>query len=98
MVADYYNEIFYYESLLFAGISIKFLNFIKLNDTIKLFFSSLEVGIIVFAKYCLFLTVILLGYACVGHILWGRYISEFGSFSNSFVQILLFTGGIYIFF
>jgi hypothetical protein len=93
IVADKYNQIFYLESLLFALTSVKVLSFLKLNDQIKLFFSSIETGIIIFAKYSIFFIVILMGYACIAQILWGPYIDQFNTFGGSFLQILLFTMG-----
>lgn len=92
-VSSWYNQIFFIESLLFAAISIKILTFLRLNDHIKLFFSSIEMGITIFAKYSIFFIVILLGYACIGQILWGPYINQSSTFGGSFVTILLFTMG-----
>jgi hypothetical protein len=92
-ISGYYNQIYFYESLLFAAVSIKILYFLVLNDYVKLFFSSIELGIGIFVKYSIFFLVILLGYSCIAHILWGPYIKEFNTFGDSFLQILLFTMG-----
>jgi hypothetical protein len=92
-ISDSYNTIFYYESLIFAAVSIKILTFLRLNDHIKLFFTSIESAITVFIKYSFFFITILLGYSCIAYILWGPYITDFKSFGNSFLQILLFSMG-----
>lgn len=92
-VANYYNVVFFIESLLFSAVSIKLLGFLKFIDYIKLFYSSMENGLIIFFKYSIFFLSILLGYACIAHILWGPYISDFSTFQNSFLNILLFTIG-----
>jgi hypothetical protein len=94
-LASFYNEVFYYESLLSAAVMIKILTFLRLNDHIKLFFASIEMGISIFVKYCVFFIVILLIYACIAHMLWGPYIDEFGSFGEAFLQILFFTMGFF---
>jgi hypothetical protein len=92
-ISDSYNKVFYYESLIFAAVSIKILSFLRLNDHVKLFFASIESGITIFVKYSFFFLVLILGYTCIAYILWGPYITDFNSFGNSFMQILTFTMG-----
>lgn len=94
-IASMYNQVYYIESLLFAAVSIKILNFLRLNDYIRLFFSSIESSLFLFLKYSIFFIVILIGYACIAHILWGPYITDFATFGGSFIQVLLFTMGMY---
>ncbi len=69
------------------------MNFLKLDDTIKLYFNCFETGLIVFLKYSIFFSSILLGYACIALILYGSYLTEFATLSNSFIQVLLFSVG-----
>jgi hypothetical protein len=92
-LATFYNDVFYYESLLSAAVMIKILTFLRLNDNIKLFFASIEMGLSIFVKYFTFFIVILLIYACIALMLWGPYIDDFSSFGKSFLQILFFTMG-----
>lgn len=92
-LASYYNEVFYYESLLSAAVMTKILTFLRLNDNVKLFFTSIEMGLSIFVKYFSFFIVILVIYACIALMLWGPYIDNFDSFGQSFLQILFFTMG-----
>jgi hypothetical protein len=92
-IASYYNQVFYFESLLFASVVIKIFTFLKLNDKIKLYFSSIELGMTIFVKYSIFFVTIFIGYACIANIIWGPYLEEFAIVGDSFLIILLFTMG-----
>ncbi len=94
-ISKYYNTVFNYECLLFASVILKFMTFLRLNDHIKLFFNSIEMGISIFVKYALFFVIILLGFTCIGNIIWGPYVEEFGSITDTFLNILLLTMGMY---
>ena len=95
-ISKYYNIVFYFECLLFASVVIKFFTFLRLNDHIKLFFNSIEMGISIFVKYAIFFVIIMLGYACIGNIIWGPYVEEFGTIGDAFLNILLLTMGMYM--
>lgn len=92
-VAIYYNQIFYYECLLFFGVVLKILTFLTLNDHIRFFAQTVQMGIIIYVKYLVIVIIIFVGYACIAHIIWGPYLDTFNSVSDSFLQILLMTMG-----
>ncbi len=96
-ISGWFEQVYFVESLLFAIVFVKILNFLRLNDYIKLFFSSIESGLGIFCKYAIFFIVILMGYACIAEIIWGPYVDDFSSFGKSFLQMLLFTMGIKLF-
>jgi hypothetical protein len=92
-IAFYYNEIFFLESILFEGVSIKLLDFLILNDNFKLFSTCIHVGLKTFFKYIL---IIILTYTCFGvvsHLLFGPYIEDYESIISSFRSILLISTG-----
>ena len=96
-IANYYNQVYYIECLLLIIVFHKILNFLKLYDYVRLFYASIFVGFITIAKYFIFIVFILLGYTSIAHILWGPFIEDYRSFGDSFLSILLFTAGNYIF-
>jgi hypothetical protein len=92
-VATYYNQIFYFECLLFFGVVLKILTFLTLNDYIRFFAQTVQMGIIIYVKYLILIVTIFVGYACIAHIIWGPYLDSFNSVSDSFLQVLLMTMG-----
>lgn len=92
-ISSIYNINYIYESLLFFLISIKVTIFLKLNDHIRLFFSTLENGMISFVKYSFFFMLILFGYTIVSYQIWGPYMEGFSTLTNSFQLTLLFSMG-----
>ena len=95
LMGYYYNQIFFIESILFAGICIKVLDFLRINDYVKLFFSSVNLGFSLFIKFMITIVCSLLILTVVSHILWGPFMKEFVNINNSLNQILLFTIGKY---
>jgi hypothetical protein len=95
MVSYQFNNIFFIESLLFAAVSLKILDFLQLNDYIKLFFNSIDLGFSRFSKYMLIITCVYLFYASICMIVWGPFIEEYSSFGNAFIQLFLMSMGYY---
>ena len=91
VVADYYNYVFYIECLLNAVVFVKILNFLKLNDYIKLFYVSIFIGMEIMFKYFIFVLLILLGFSSIAHILWGPFLTKYSTFGGSFLNMLLFS-------
>jgi hypothetical protein len=94
-MGDYYNQIFFIESLQFVNISVKILDFLKMNDYIRLFQMSFDLGYIMFLKYALIVIYIILNLTVVSHIIWGPFSMQFVSFSKALNNLLLFTVGKY---
>jgi hypothetical protein len=92
-IAFWYNQVFFIESLLFEGVSIKILDFLILNDNIKLFFDCINVGVKTFFKYMLLIILIFLFYSIIGYMLYGPFIAEFKTYQQSFASILLISVG-----
>lgn len=92
-VASIYNTVYLIECLLFAAVSLKLLIFLKLNDYIRLFYTTIENGFISFIKYSLFFLVIIAGYTVISYIIWGPYLSEYATFGSAFIQVLMLTMG-----
>ena len=72
---------------------MKIIDFLRLNDYVKLFFDSVDLGLMTYCKYILFVIPIITGYSIAGHIVWGPCIFGFNTFMGSFIQILLFMVG-----
>lgn len=92
-ISNVHGEVFLIECLLFAAVSVKLCLFLKLNDYIRFFYSTLERGLISFLKYSLFFLLIITGYTIISYIIWGSNVKEFSSFGSAFIQILLFSMG-----
>jgi hypothetical protein len=92
-ISQLYKRCFYIESLLLGCVLIKIMTFFNLSRSMKLFYNSVENGFDRFAKYSIFILVILLFLASIAHILWGPYIKEFSNFSYAFIQTFLFSSG-----
>jgi hypothetical protein len=92
-VANYYSQIFYFECLLFGGVVLKILTFLTLNDHINFVAQSVQMGILIYVKYCIFFFIILIGYACIAHIIWGPFLDQYSTLEDSFLQMLLMTMG-----
>jgi len=96
-VASIYTTVYLIECLLFAAVSLKLLIFLKLNDYVRLFYTSIENAFISFIKYSLFFLVVITGYTVISYIIWGPYINEYSTFGSAFVQNLMLTMGNLIF-
>lgn len=92
-IAFYYNEIFFIESVLFEGVSIKLLDFLILNDNFKLFSTCIHVGLKSFFKYILLVILTYTFFAVVSHLLYGPFIQDYESVLSSFRSILLISTG-----
>lgn len=92
-IASVYNQNYFYESLLFFLISLKVTIFLKLNDYIRLFYSTLESGMISFVKYSFFFLLIIFGYTIVSYQIWGPYMEGFSTIEDAFQMTLLFSMG-----
>ena len=91
----YYNQIYFIESVLFEGVSLKLLDFLILNDNIKLFFDCINIGIKSFFKYCILLMTIYIGYATIAFILYGPFLDDFSTFQGSLSRMLMMSIGYY---
>jgi hypothetical protein len=94
-MAYYYNQLFFIESLLFAGISIKILDFLRINNYIKLFFTSFDFGYTLFLRYMTIVMCTIIFFTIVGHILWGPFMNNYLTVGKTLNQLLLFTMGVY---
>jgi hypothetical protein len=81
------------EALVFAATSFKIIDFLRINDYIKLFFQTVDVGVTTNVMYMILILPSFLFFSIVAHIMWGPYHYEFSSVSNSYIQILLFSLG-----
>jgi len=95
-MSSIYNTVYLIECLLFSAVSLKLLIFLKLNDYIKLFYTTIENGFLAFIKYSLFFLGIILGYTFISYIIWGPYLKDFSTFGSTFIQVLMLTMGNYI--
>lgn len=92
-IAYYYNEIYFLESILFEGVSIKLLDFLILNDNFKLFSTCIHVGLRTFFKYILIVLLTYSFFAVLSHILYGPYLIDFESVFTSLRTTLLISIG-----
>jgi hypothetical protein len=95
--SNYYHTCYYIESLILGAVLIKIFSFFKLLRKFKIFYISIENGFSIFGTYLIYLFCILVIFSVIANIIWGPYIAEFKYFSNSLVQILLFSLGKKIF-
>lgn len=92
-LALWFNRVFFVESLLFAAVSVKLLNFFKFIDYINLFYSVIIRSCKILSKFALFYTAILVVFACIATITWGPYSQDYDNLGSSFLNILLLTIG-----
>jgi len=83
------------ECLLFEGVSIKLLDFLILNDDVKLFFEVINIGLKAFVRYFLLVLIAFVMFAVVGYIIYGPYLQDFSTFQSSIAVILFLTVGYY---
>jgi len=92
-IAGVYRTVYLLECLLAAAISVKLLIFLKLNDYIRLFYTTIENGFVSFARYSLFFIVIIFGYTVISHIIWGPFLKDYASLGTAFIQVLMLSMG-----
>ena len=81
------------EALLFFATSLKIIDFLRMNDYVKLFFDSVDYGVITYVKYMIAIIPTSLSFAIVAHIIWGPFYSDFLTIPNAYIQILLISIG-----
>lgn len=91
--AVYYNYVYYVECVLCSLVFIKILNFLQLNDYVRLFYESISLGNKIMLKYFFFVFLILLGFSSISLILWGQFLQKYRTILDAFLNILLFTTG-----
>ena len=93
LVAKMQRYAIFLECILAIVTSINISIFSQLINAMNLFFSSISRTLIMFFEYIFVVVILLLGFTVIGNLTWSPYLESYYTFANSFISIMLFTGG-----